>query len=454
MTNAIRRMGAATLVVAALCVFGAAAPAFAQTTGPSPTTPPGDTPSVGVTPTESHPDDPNNGQWFVFQLDPGGTGRTEARIGNPATIPLTVKLYLADLVFGRDGTPTIPTKTPTDIGAWGKFDQDSVTIQPGEIVRVGFTINVPADADPGDHVGAVVAEQQPEGGRIKIIKRIATRLYVTVPGDATKSFSIARVTKKLASGWWPRSLEVTTLLRNTGRVRLETYVSVNGVISEGAEVLLARSVERYVADVRVPWYGGPVKARVKAVTETGTKEVSVTLFVIPWALLAMIPVAVVALAGIRKLWRMRKTRIRGLREDLRRLEKLVTERQTGEAAAMANLAEQAETIGRHFMADDPEAERIRNQRDAAAAYGRVRQQPHAIEPEPKPEPEYPPPPTPAPSFAAAVAPDPAPVVASEPEALPEPADPEPVRPSQQAFADALADFLAEQPESPRPIDTP
>lgn len=341
-TVRVRRASAAALVVAALCVVGAATSASAQTTVTP--TPPGDTPSVGVTPTESRPDDPNSGQWFVFSIEPGGAGRTRARVGNPATIPQTVKLYLADLVFGRDGTPTIPERQPTDIGAWGAFDQQVVTVPPKEFVFVEFSLQVPPDADPGDHVGAVVAESQPEGGALKIIKRVATRLYVTVPGDATKSFTIARVSKSVSSTWLPRRMAVTTLLRNTGRVRLSPTVRVNGVVAKGPDPLLARSVERYLATVPVPWYGGPVTARVTVETAAGTKAVSVSVFVIPWGPLAMIPVAVAALAALRALARLRTRKVRALQADLRRLEKLVTERQTGEAAAMAALAEHGEAV--------------------------------------------------------------------------------------------------------------
>src|SRR5690242_19062207 len=80
--------------IAALTMSAAIAvvPAAAQTAGTTPvTSPPGDTPSVGVTPTDTKQDDPNSGQWFVFKAAPGATVGTDARIGNPASIPQTVK---------------------------------------------------------------------------------------------------------------------------------------------------------------------------------------------------------------------------------------------------------------------------------------------------------------------------------------------------------------------------
>jgi hypothetical protein len=333
--------------VAALTMSAAIAvvPAGAQTAG---ATPPGDTPSVGVTPTESHPDDPNSGQWFVFKAAPGETVSTVARIGNPATIPQTVTLYLADLVFGKDGTPTIPKGKPNDVGSWGGFDEQTVTIAPQQFVRMRFSLQVPPGADPGDHVGAVVAESSPEastqGNALKIIKRVATRLYVTLPGVATQSFKISNVTKKLGSKWWPSTLEVTTLLTNTGRVRLRPDVKINGVKANGTDVLLARSVEAYTAAVHLPWYGGPTTVHVKVATEAGTKTVAVSLFVIPWGVIAMLPLLVLAGFALRALNRLRMRRVRRLVADVRRLEGMVVERQTGEAAAMAALAEHEQAL--------------------------------------------------------------------------------------------------------------
>jgi hypothetical protein len=369
-TSAHRRCKASAFIVttiAALSLSAAIAvvPAAAQTTGTSPA---GDTPSVGIGPTDTKQDDPNSGQWFVFKVDPGGTAHTEARIGNPANVPQTVKLYLADLVFGKDGTPTIPDRKPSDVGSWGRFDQEEVTIQPQKFVRLSFRFTVPDNADPGDHVGAVVAESAPEGGAIKIIKRVATRMYVTVPGDATKSLKITNVTKKLNSFWFPSALEVTTLVTNTGRVRLNAIVGVNGHKAEGTDVLLARSVEKYTTKVKVPWYGGPVTAHVKVDSEAGTKTVAVSLFVIPWGVLAMIPLFVLAGFVLRMLARARVGRVRRLHADLRRLEGMVTQRQTGEGTAMAALAVQQETLPASAPPDSVEEsgsqDQIRSLREA------------------------------------------------------------------------------------------
>jgi hypothetical protein len=355
----IRRTSTAVLVTAVLCVL-TAAPALAQLT-----TSAGDVPTVGMTPTETRPDDPNSGQWFVFTLAPGETGRTKARIINTASVPQTVRLYIADLTFGSDGTATIPQGPSQDVGLWGKFEQESVTLAPKQEGRFPFSLSVPAAAEPGDHVGVVVAESEagstdPNG--FKVVKRIATRLYVTVPGDATKSYSMIKLSKKLTSTWWPTKIEVTTLLRNTGRVRIHPNVLVGGNKAKGAPTLLARSVEGYTGAVHVPFYGGPVKVPVTVNSDAGAKSVSTSMFVIPWGPLAMIPLTMAALFLVRMLWRLRTRKMRGLQADLRRLEKLVAERQTGESAAKATLDGHAAATAKDGPRDrtDDHDDRVRN----------------------------------------------------------------------------------------------
>lgn len=351
------RTSSAALVAALLCaatLVVSAAPASAQVAT-------GDVQSVGMSPTESKPDDPNAGQWFVFSTAPGESASTKARINNPADVPQTVKLYLADLVFGKDGTPSIPERKPVDVGAWGGFEQATVTLQPRQELLLPFTLSVPVDADPGDHVGTVVAESAPVGGNVKIVKRIATRLYVTVPGDATKAFSVLKVTKEVASKWWPKEVAVTAYVRNTGRVRLHPNVTIGGEKAVGSDPLMARAVETYTAAVKVPWYGGPVNFPVRVETEAGVKEVQASTFVVPLGTLSAVPFAVLGLFFARSLLRLRSRRLRGLQADLRRLEKLVAEKPTGVAAAKATLADHGGSIDE--ATDDPEADRVRSIRE-------------------------------------------------------------------------------------------
>lgn len=284
-------------------------------------------PSVSLTPADTDRNDPNLGGWFVMQIEPGGSAQSKARITNPAEVEQHVKLYLADLVFGKNGTPDVVDGPQKDVGDWGRFFQPEITIPARGTVDSTFEVNVPKDAEPGDHVGVVVAESDAEPGGIAVIKRVATRLYVTVPGDARKSMEIESFKTEVDSKFWPRQLLSTVVLRNTGRIRVHPKVLVRGTSAKGSEVLLARSMESYVADVKVPWYGGPVKLPVAAAAEGGlTRRLNASKFVIPWALLFVLGLVAAAVYLVRRWWMTRASRLAQLRADIRRLETLVTQR--------------------------------------------------------------------------------------------------------------------------------
>lgn len=288
-------------------------------------------PSVDVRPAEARPHDPNSGQWFFLELAPGQTGRARARITNPARVPQRIKLSLKDLVFGEDGNPFVKDGEQTDVGAWGRFDQPETTVPAETAIEVEFAITPPLGADPGDHIGAVVAESEPQGSQLKIIKRVATRLYVTIPGEVIRSFRIESVSTELDSSFWPNNLAATIALRNTGRVRLHVGVTAKGLMARGPRVLLSRSVEEYLAGVRVAWWGGPVRFPIEAVdADSGLiRRVNVSKFIVPWGPLLMLVIVSLFGFGMKRWWERRASRLAKLQADIRRLEALVAQRPTG-----------------------------------------------------------------------------------------------------------------------------
>ncbi len=321
----------------ALAIPAFSTPAFAQTAPP--TTAPADQPaagipSVGVIPVGTKPDDPNGGQWFVMTLSPGESGTAQARIANPADIPQTVRVYLADLDFSTDGTPNVANAS-SDVGTWGKTGLGELTIPPKTSATVPFTVTVPNNADPGDHVGALVVEGQPRSNgpntAFKVVTRVATRLYVTVPGDAKADFAIAKVTPSKDSSLFTKEITTTVVLHNTGRIRLHPTVKVNGKIATGPATLLSHSVEKYTATQKVPMWGGPVSSKVEVTTtvdrvgrqEAGPiRSAKSSTFVIPYVLMIGIALLVGLYLLVRWLWRKRGGKYAAIQADLARFERL------------------------------------------------------------------------------------------------------------------------------------
>lgn len=308
-------------------------PASAQTPAP----PTGaDIPSVGVAPIGTKSSDPNSGQWFIGAGGPGTTIKFRARLANPAQVPQTVKMSLADLDFGDDGTPTI-AETSDDIGTWGTVTPASVTIDALKSIEVPFEVTVPVGADPGDHVGVFMIEGQPHdagsGQLFKVVKRVATRMYVTVPGDARADVAIESVDVTPDSSFFAREVTVRVVLRNRGRVRLTPTVTVNGKTAKGPDTILSSSVEPYLITQKVPFWGGPQSYRVDVVTKIPSssgaarngpaRQARVSKFFIPYVPTGGAVLVVAALFGLRSLLRRRTGKYAALQADLRRVEKLL-----------------------------------------------------------------------------------------------------------------------------------
>ena len=366
---------AGALFVASLTgftVWSQAVPAFAATAAgtpaagtsapaTSPTTPlQADVPSVMVVPTNTTQSDPDGGQWFYFSLKPGQSASSEARITNPADVPQTVQLAIDDLEFTPTGTPYVNYGKQTDVGSWAHFDVPSVTVPPKTSVLVPYALTVGANAEPGDHFGVAVVRSAPEAVKgskaLRLVKVVAVRFYVTVPGIATKSFQIGQISGKLNSVLLPSYSLVSVPVRNTGRVRFNADVTIGGIKAKGSPLILAKSTEVYTAKVPVHVYGGPVNENVVVRTNYAglTKSASHSQFVFPYVIIALLLLIALAGYGLAMLIRRRIRKQRGLRADLRRLESMVLQR-PGMAGSAAGPGSAGSAAGSPGSGGSPES---------------------------------------------------------------------------------------------------
>jgi hypothetical protein len=394
---------------------------------------------VGIQPLETQPGDPNGGQWFFKTGSPGDVLEFRARLVNLATVERTVRMYLADLNFSADGTPQIPKpgEPSKDIGTWGGGVQ-TYTLAANKAQDITFKVSVPDGADPGDHVGVVVIENPPQktsGQAFNIIKRVSTRLYVTVPGAAKPALKIESVKLEPDSSFFPREATLRVTLRNTGTIGLRPSVFVNGEKAAGPETILTKSIENFVITKKVPVWGGPQSYRVDVTSLVGVTlaqnvpgpadQVRVSRFYFPYVLLIALAVIASLFFLVRRWLRKRAGRYAAMRADMKRIERLLSEQRNGGNDGSDEDPELAikAAIKRAGRAGDKESEEKLKEKLAEHRAS-------IAPPEPEPEPK------------------PAPVVKAEPVATPAPEPaPEPVvaaAPAPQSAADSTTyDWLLE-----------
>ncbi|WP_370614824.1 WxL protein peptidoglycan domain-containing protein [Mumia qirimensis] len=266
-----------------------------------------------VTPTPADSSSPTPRSYFVLEGAPGTTLTDKVRIRNFTKKPLTFSIYGADgYNTERGGFFALrPLDQPqTDVGAWIKVPVQTVKVVGRTQVDVPITIQIPANATPGDHVGGLVAlngavEATTESGGIDVgIQRaVASRLYLRVAGPTMPALKVTDVQLEHDRGVFPWSGAgkgtVSYTVKNTGNLRLSpsAAITLTGLFGRelssvetgqivdllpGATVKLREKVEGVGAVDRVT-------AKVTMATPEGTKHSeSTTVWVVPWLVTAML----------------------------------------------------------------------------------------------------------------------------------------------------------------------
>ncbi|MFJ7266755.1 WxL protein peptidoglycan domain-containing protein [Streptomyces sp. NPDC099050] len=327
--RSLRSLLVALLALAGLLVLVDGAPARAATSAPA--TPGEDRKSTfGVQP--AGPKGPDARPHFSYGVTGGATTRDQIAIWNYGGEPLTLSVYASDAVNTLDGGfDLLPAgQAPKDAGSWIKLEKDQVTVPPKGNVIVPFTVTVPRDVTPGDHTGGIVASlaagaQDGQGNKVKLDQRVGSRVYVRAAGTLTPRLEVQQVAASYqgsANPFSEGSATVTYTLRNTGNVRLgaRQAVRVNGLfgtsvtasgVKDLGDLLPGTSltitakadgvaqVLRSSAVVSVQ----PVAARDGVDPKLPSLTRSVSLWTVPWALLAMV---LVITGGGLWVWRRRR----------------------------------------------------------------------------------------------------------------------------------------------------
>lgn len=259
------------------------------------------------------------------QIDPGQTFEGTVNIINSSeNESVKIRLEKENLMGGAEGAVELLGEVDTGwgISSWVKFEDDSdFILEPKERRAVNFSIEVPLDAQPGGHFGAVLFRALPadekentESG-ISVSGRVGSVLLFEVTGDINKGAHISwiDVPKFLSHG----PVDVRFKLKNDGNSyftpignvtyknlwmkneaefynpgKAETDLNKPGVVFPGYDRTYASKWDK-------KYMFGPVKITINAQMEEGGPEIaskSIIIWVFPWQ------EALIILAVILLLW--------------------------------------------------------------------------------------------------------------------------------------------------------
>ena len=181
---------------------------------------------------------------FSYEAAPGQQLTDNYQVTNTGTTSQVMRVFAADAFNTDDGSyGLLDTGVESvDAGAWITFANGAkfvdVPLGPGESQLVTFTLTVPADAQPGDHAAGIVISVTSPQGQILVDRRVATRLYVRVPGDLQPALTVGSISASYQPSLNPLdgTTTVTFTVRNSGNVALgaNMVVGVNTYFGIGA----------------------------------------------------------------------------------------------------------------------------------------------------------------------------------------------------------------------------
>jgi len=142
-----------------------------------------------------------------------------------------------------------------DVGSWVNLEKNEVSLAPGNQEEVTFSINVPAGAKVGDHLGGIVIENAAVGKTqgVSVVSRVGVRIYQTIPGDLVKKLVLKDLSFAMVDGKPTLYFDLV----NDGNVRVEPKATLT--IKDG---VLGIPLFKADTDLRMVVPGKPTKVPV------------------------------------------------------------------------------------------------------------------------------------------------------------------------------------------------
>jgi hypothetical protein len=327
--------------------------------------------SVGVATRPAGEDGRPDGRTrFSYTADPGQSVTDRVLVGNTGTQRQDFTVYATDGFNAEDGSFSLlaTDETPTTIGTWVTFGNGEnrlqFSLEPEEVRLIEFTLQLPAEATPGDHVGGLVASVLEQGAQVNLDRRVATTLTTRVSGELQPQLTVTSFEASYEGDWWNPfggTVHVRYDVTNPGNVALAANVTTGvntwfgipatGDQGSGVPSILPGNSASYEFDAQGVGQWGYLNPGIELNPFVQSDDTSLLLpvptvrrdavtFAMPWMLLILVVLA----AGVFLLLRWRR------RRDEARAEEWIayTEQQAAAAAA-----EKAETEAAERAAASP-----------------------------------------------------------------------------------------------------
>ena len=284
---------------------------------------------------------------FDFSLNPGDTVLDVIKIYNEEDTPITLYPFSQNFTNKEDegGAPNFyeadEVLNGRELSQWITYDEEPISIGPGQRANLSFAINIPEDAQPGGHFGAILLGTNPpaiEGGGVAVASQITSLILVRVSGEVRELGQIAEfgfVDPQVSYNYLPVDFFMrfenygNSHLRPVGNLFITNWrgkqvasIEINNFIGS----VLPQSIRRFTfgwqkspvqdgwSELQKEWHNFAVgKHTATLVLNYGQDNKIVTdvreFYVWPWRLLSIYGVLAVLVIVLIVLWKRRYDRV-------------------------------------------------------------------------------------------------------------------------------------------------
>lgn len=200
---------------------------------------------------------------FEMTVQPGVQKSDVIKLTNNTDGPITLYSSKEDFVAGDEtGRPKfVASKDQTSetysLANWIRIENENLTLAKGETREVRFTVQAPANAEPGGHYGAVFFSPGVAGqSQVSVVQRLGVLLLVNVPGNVevrgemTKFTAGTKDDKEVfseSSSFDAFPIDFQTQFENAGNTHLKPLGKIE-LVDENGEILKNVGKETIVND--------------------------------------------------------------------------------------------------------------------------------------------------------------------------------------------------------------
>ncbi len=205
---------------------------------------------------------PTETGYFVFKGQPGQTVHGAVRVLNVGDEAGRTSLYPVDATTGQTSGAVYRSRQEPrrDVGAWIKLAKGTVSLAPGQSRVVSFSVQVPAGAAAGQHLGGIVAQRatgrakpassakEGNGFKVRIQELSVLAVQVNVPGAERAQMSLTGI----KAGNQPGHQSVLLGIGNTGNVLVKGRGTLK-IVSNGGRAVQRSSfgLDTFVPDTNI-----------------------------------------------------------------------------------------------------------------------------------------------------------------------------------------------------------